>query len=313
MQNQDLIRRICAFADSQGAGDTSCPTGIEGLTIIRSHQPKALEAVFYRPLVCLVLQGRKETHLGSHCLGFGAGESLIVSHDVPVLSSVTEASQKRPYVAIVLPLDLNILRDLHDQVNEAEIEEEQNQSLKVGDTDAALLDAIARLFALVDRPVEAKVMAPLLKREIHFRLLSARHGGMLRQLLRRESQAFRIDRAIARIRQDYTKPLNVTELARSAGMSSSSFHEHFKSITAKTPLQYQKELRLLEARRLLLTGTHNVATAAYKVGYQSPSQFSREYGRQFGVSPSKDKLELEAATPQIREDVQNLDHNDKAP
>ena len=291
MPNQDLIASICAFADRRGAGDESCATGIDGLTIVRSRRPKALEAVFYNPLVCLILQGRKETHLGRRRLSFASGESLIVSHDLPVISSVIEASEQKPYVAIILKLDLGVVRDLYGEVSEAEIEEEQARSLEVGNADDALIDAMARLFALVDRPIEAKVMAPLLKREIHFRLLSARHGGMLRRLLHRDSQAYRITRAITRIRQDYTTSLNVTDLARSAGMSRSSFHEHFKAITEKTPLQYQKELRLLEARRLILNGTHTVATASYQVGYESPSQFSREYGRQFGVSPSKDKAE----------------------
>ena len=147
----------------------------------------------------------------------------------------------------------------------------------------------AGFFDLIDRPLEAKVMAPLVLREIHFRLLMAQHGGMLRQLLQRGSHASRLTKVLERIKNDYTAPLAVTELASIAGMSPSSFHEHFKALTATTPLQYQKNLRLIEARRLLLDCGHNVSSAAFEVGYESPTQFTREYTRKFGASPSSHK------------------------
>ena len=139
---------------------------------------------------------------------------------------------------------------------------------------------------LADRPLEAKVIAPLIKREIHFRLLLAEHGGMLRRLLRRESHASRISKAISLLGERYTNPLSVPELANTVGMSVSSFHQHFKSITATTPLQYQKNLRLIEAQRLLVDGAKSVASVAYDVGYESLSQFSREYSRKFQMPPS---------------------------
>ena len=292
MQNQDLIARVCAYADrhadSQEVDMESYATGLAGLTILRSRKPTALEAVLYNPLLCLILQGRKETHLGMRRVSFSAGESLIVSHQLPVISRVIEATEMTPYVALVLELDLGIVRSLYDEVSEVEIEEEQARALNVGKTDEALIDAMGRLVDLLDRPLEAKVMLPLVLREIHFRLLLARHGGMLRQLLRRGSHADRIAKAIAHIKQNYATPLTVAELASVAGLSPSSFHEHFKALTATTPLQYQKELRLLEARRLLMNGTHSVSSAAFEVGYESPTQFSREYSRKFGNSPRKD-------------------------
>ena len=292
MQNQALIAHVCAYADRHPVGQKSgmelYATGLAGLSILRSRKPTALEAVLYNPLFCLILQGRKETHLGMRRMSFAAGESLIVSHQLPVISRVTEATEMTPYVALVLELDMGIVRSLYDEVSEVEIEEEHARALNVGQTDGALLDAMGRLVDLIERPFEAKVMLPLVLREIHFRLLLAQHGGMLRQLLQRGSQADRIAKAIARIKQSYATSLTVAELASVAGLSPSSFHEHFKALTATTPLQYQKELRLLEARRLLMNGTHSVSSAAFEVGYESPTQFSREYSRKFGNSPRKD-------------------------
>lgn len=295
MQNPELITRVCAYADRHKkhrkalhANTEWYSTNLAGLAILRSSQPTPLEAVLYHPLLCLILQGRKETHAGVHRVSFAAGESLIVSHHLPVISHVTEASEQVPYVAMVLELDMGIVHSLYDEVGETGIDEVHTRALNVGQTDAALLNAMERLFDLVERPLEAKVMAPLVLREIHFRLLLAQHGGMLRQLLRRGSHADRIATAIARIKQDYANPLPVAELASVAGLSPSSFHEHFKALTATTLLQYQKDLRLLEARRLLVEGAHSVSEAAVEVGYESPTQFSREYSRKFGNSPRHD-------------------------
>ncbi len=223
-------------------------------------------------------------------MSFSAGESLIVSHDIPVRSRVTKASDRAPYVALVLELDQAMVRSLYDEVGEADLEESHVRGFDVGATDAGVIDALGRLFDLVHRPpIEAKVMVPLILREIHFRLLLAPHGGMLRQLLRRGSHAHRITRSIAFIKQNFATPLAVKEMADISGMSPSSFHEHFKMLTAKTPLQYQKELRLLEARRLLMDSGTTVADAAFTVGYESPTQFSREYSRMFGNAPRSDK------------------------
>ncbi|MGK7926136.1 MAG: AraC family transcriptional regulator N-terminal domain-containing protein [Spirulina sp.] len=292
MQNQDLIAHVCAYADRhadcQQANMELYATNLAGLIILRSRRPTEFEAVLYNPLLCLILQGAKETHLGMRRVSFTAGKSLIVSHQLPVISRVTEATEIMPYVALVLELDMGIVRSLYDEVSEVEIEDEQARALSIGKTDEALIDAMGRLVDLLDRPFEAKVMFPLVLREIHFRLLLAQHGGMLRQLLRRGSHADRIAKAIACIKQDYASPLTVAELASVAGLSPSSFHEHFKALTATTPMQYQKDLRLLEARRLLRNGTHSVSNAAFEVGYESPTQFSREYSRKFGNSPRQD-------------------------
>ncbi|MDJ0708107.1 MAG: AraC family transcriptional regulator [Leptolyngbyaceae cyanobacterium MO_188.B28] len=288
LQTQDLINRVCAYSGRQCPTEDTCPTDLPGLMILRSRRPTSLQTILYKPLLCLILQGRKETYIGTRQINVAAGESIIVSHHLPVTSRVTEASEQTPYVALVLELDMAIVRSLYGEVDESELEEAQARALKVGATDSALMNAMGRLFDLVDRPLEAKVMVPLLLREIHFRLLLARHGGTLRQLLRQGSHADRIAKVIAHIKQDYTTPIAVAELASLAGLSPSSFHEHFKALTATTPLQYQKDLRLLEARRLLMEGNHSVSGAAFEVGYESPTQFSREYSRKFGASPRED-------------------------
>ena len=288
MLTPDLIDRVCTYADRQCPIGNNCPTDLPGLMILRSRRITSLQTILYKPLLCLILQGRKKTYIGTHQIDVAAGESLIVSHHIPVTSRVTEATEQMPYVALVLELDMGIVRSLYGEVDESELEEAQARALSVGTTDAALVDVMGRLFDLVDRPLEAQVMVPLLLREIHFRLLLARHGTTLRQMLRRGSHADRIAKVIARIKQDYTTPIAVAELASLAGLSPSSFHEHFKALTATTPLQYQKDLRLLEARRLLMEGNHSVAGAALEVGYESPTQFSREYSRKFGNSPRKD-------------------------
>ncbi|MCR9137762.1 MAG: AraC family transcriptional regulator [Alphaproteobacteria bacterium] len=285
MSNRNLIERICSFVDRQSNGSDYSPTEIAGFSVLRSRAPSDFEAVVYNPLLCLILQGEKETYFGARPVSFAAGQSLIVSHDLPIVSRVTQASDQTPYVAVVLELDMTVIRSLFDEIGEAEFEDRQIKALDIGETDAALMDAVDRLFGLVEKPFEAKVMAPLIKREIHFRLLLAQHGATLRQLLSRESHASRIAKAIQQIRRGYTTPLAISELAGAAGMSPSSFHQHFKTLTETTPLQYQKDLRLMEARRLLRDRQLSVSSTAFEVGYESPTQFSREYSRKFGVPP----------------------------
>lgn len=286
----DLIARVCRYADAHDASEVPFETGIDGFTLVRCRAPTALEAMVYSPLLCLVLQGRKESYLGEARVGFGRGDSLIVSLGVPTVSRVTEASRTAPYVALALLLDMGLIRDLYDEAGAAEIADEQSRAIASGQADAPLVEAMGRLFDLVERPLEQRMLLPLLRREIHFRLLLARHGGLLRSLAHRDSHASRIARALSRIRRDFAAPLKVTELAGAAGMSPSSFHAHFKALTATTPLQYQKDLRLLEARRRLIGSGQPVSAVAFEVGYDSPTQFSREYSRKFGTSPRDDRI-----------------------
>ncbi len=280
-----LITDVYDLVDKTGTLGIGCATGVDGLFAFAETQTTACAASFYEPIMCLVLQGAKEAHVNGRVVRYSAGDTLIVSHAIPVEAAVMQASPDAPYTALALRLDLAMARSMQDEMADFESSESAH-ALNAAASDAALIDAIHRLFNLSKDPVEARSLAPLVLREIHFRLLRARHGGMLRQLLNQESPASRIAQAIATMRANYKTNLPVADLASDCGMSLSAFHEHFRSVTATTPLQYQKELRLLEARRLLVSENASVASAAYDVGYESPTQFSREYSRKFGIPPS---------------------------
>ncbi len=273
-------RRLPALGD--GRQRTTAP--LAGLRLFGQDAPSPFEASLYEPVLCLVLRGRKQVSLGERTLSFGPGECLLVSHDLPVHSRITKA----PYLALVFALDLAIIHGLDDEIAESVRAGGHARAALTHRADPGLLDALHRYLALADSPADARVLGPLVAKEIHYRLLAAPFGGMLRRLVRYDSHASAIARAIGHIRGDLCSPIAIPDLARRVGMSASSFHKHFKTITSTTPLQYQKELRLLEARRLLRTGGAAVTTAAFDVGYESPSQFSREYARKFGVPPSRD-------------------------
>lgn len=253
--------------------------------MFREQAPTTFEAMVYEPIACLILQGEKETSVGDEVFTVPEGHCVVVSHDLPVLARITRASARRPYLALVIRLDLAVLRSLYDEVGEATLPTGSARSMEVAPVDEPTADVIGRYLDLLDDPVAARVLLPLVRKELHFRLYMSASGAMLRSLLQRDSHASHIARAIRTLRESYRETLAVAELARSVGMSTSSFHKHFKSVTMTTPLQYQKDLRLTEARRLLRTGASTVTEAAFEVGYESPSQFSREYARKFGAPP----------------------------
>jgi AraC-like DNA-binding protein len=257
---------------------------LRGLRLLRHPVRTAFEATVYEPVVCLILQGRKETTFGEHTFDMGAGECLLVSHDLPVVSRIIEA----PYLALLLDVELDTLRSLYEELGAATLDKSDARALEVHAAPPPLLDALGRYLALAESTTDAKVLGPMLAKEIHYRLLTAPFGGMLRSLIRYDSHASAVARAIAHIRRHFREPMVVAELAREVGMSVSSFHRQFKAVTSSSPLQYQKDLRLLEARRMLKAGTVSVSMAAYEVGYESPNQFSREYARKFGRPPKSD-------------------------
>jgi AraC-like DNA-binding protein len=266
-----------------------------GLSIIRRDAPSSIEALVYHPVVCLVLQGSKVTSIGDQTVELTPGDALVVSHDLPVVSRILMASRQEPYLALILNLDLPLLRSLYDQVAETPMQKNNARSLAKGKAEDAWVAPLLRYFELMDNPIDAKVLGPATLREIYYRLLFSSIGGMLRHLLVVDSHASRIAKAIQKLRSEYQSPLAVPELAKAAGMSASSFHEHFKSVTGTTPLQYQKDLRLIEARILLVAMSHTVSEAAYAVGYESPNHFSRDYSRKFGSPPSKGAGTYDAA------------------
>ncbi len=258
---------------------------LPALHVLRKEEMSEFEAVVYNPVICLILQGSKETHIGTQSVSLERGDALLVSHDLPVTSKITQASPEVPYLALILSLDLGIVRSLYEQVGEAVSDEASAKSLAASIADPDWLEPLERYLELMDNPLGAQVLGPLILKEIHFRLLMSPIGGMLRNLLSVDSHASRISKSIMRIRASFREPLIVAELAQLAGMSQSSFHEHFKSVTGTTPLQYQKDLRMIEARTILTRGVRSVSVAGFEVGYESPTHFSRDYSRKFGCSP----------------------------
>ena len=271
-----------------GASDVEMTQPMPGLLLLRHARPTELEATLYEPVLCTILQGEKETGAGDRPIRVGAGQSLIVSHDLPVVSRITSARKGSPYLAVIVTIDLALLRSLYEELGGEKLSESDTSAMWILETDPQVEDALSRYMALSSDPLAARVLGPAILREVHFRLLVAPHGDMLRRLLRHDSHESAIANAIAQLRRGYKAPLAVPELAKAVGMSESSFYNHFKRITSTTPLQYHKQLRLLEARRLLAAGRASVAQVAFEVGYESPSQFSRDYARRFGASPSND-------------------------
>ncbi|MEZ5912517.1 MAG: AraC family transcriptional regulator [Paracoccaceae bacterium] len=258
---------------------------LPNLLVLKRRAPSTLEATVYTPVICLILRGSKDISIGTQSLSLHRGDALLVSHDLPVMSRITEASPDNPYLALILTLDIGTIRALYDQVGEAVTETPDARSLTAFSARSEWTEPLTRYLRLMDAPLDALVLGPSILREVHFRLLMSPMGGMLRNLLSVDSHASRIARAITRIRNSFREPLAVADLARHVGMSQSSFHEHFKAVTGTTPLQFHKDLRLIEAQNLMRTGGQSVSRASHAVGYESPTHFSRDYARKFGCSP----------------------------
>jgi AraC-like DNA-binding protein len=279
----DVARR---YADAQLSADGVAQTPIPGLMILRETTPTPLQHAITRPLVAAVLQGSKRVMMGSQTFDFGACESLLITSEVPTVSQITRASLKVPYYSLVVELDPAVIQTLVVEMGAAPFA--AGSPVRVDPTEAEVSDAALRLLRLLERPAALPILRAPLLRELHFWLLSGRHGGAIRALGITDSHAQRIGRAVSRLRTEYASPLHLERLAEAAGMSLSTFHAHFRSITAFTPLQYQKQLRLIEARRSMLADGTPIATAAYAVGYESVPQFTREYRRMFGLPPARD-------------------------
>jgi len=263
----------------------------DGLLILAHRQPSDHLAQVYDPVVCLVLQGAKETGTADSSHTIEAGQFLIVTHDMPVVSRITRASAGEPYLALIAAIDHGVLAELRQHAPAtATPEDHDHHALRVGDADDELVDAFTRYLRALRTPADAEVLAPLAVREIHYRLLASPQGQTLRRLTRGDGPAEPVFRAIRLIRQDLAAQLSVKSIASHVGLSTSALHHHFKAVTGTTPIQYQKQLRLLEARRLIWSNTLSITGAAHAVGYTSPTQFSREYHRAFGNPPSRDRL-----------------------
>lgn len=279
----DAVRRHAdAHADTGGLARSPIP----GLTTVRAFAPSGLQHAIAKPLVCLVVQGSKNVTTGADSFDFSAGDSLLISADVPTVSQITRASLAAPYLSLVLELDQAVIAELGARMEEAPAME--HTPVRVAATDAEVADAALRLLHLLDRPAAVPVLHAQLVRELHYWLLAGRHGPALRRLGWPNGPAQRVARAVALLRTDFARTLPVERLAEVAGMSPSSFHQHFRAVTSLSPLQFQKQLRLIEARRLMLAEGASASSAAFAVGYESVPQFTREYGRLFGATPVRD-------------------------
>lgn len=284
----DVYGRIAEIV-ARYARDDNPESAIEGLFVTRRTAPSQPLHVTQKPSFWLVAQGRKCLTVGDEELHYGVGDCLLVALDVPAASRITQASEVQPHLCVGMTINPARLAELMARLPaEAAPTSGGMRGVAVNAASPELLDATLRLLQLLDRPGDAAAMAPLIEQEILYRLLTGPHGARLLHIAATDSQGHRVTRAAAWLREHYAQPLRIEALADRVGMSESSLHHHFKAVTNMTPMQYQKQLRLNEARRLMLAEGLDVGAAGFSVGYQSPSQFSREYRRAFGLSPARD-------------------------
>jgi AraC-like DNA-binding protein len=266
------------------AGDKWTETGLPRVRMVRAE---ACSDQVYEPMLHLVLQGSKSLSIGDQVLRFEPASYFLIPVDVPALGQIRAERPGGPYLALSLTLDPTVIAAmLADLADTSTLQD--SAGFAVAAATPELLDAWLRMMRLVDRPDEVAMLAPMIEREILFRVLQGPHGDMLRQIARADSRLSQVRRAIDWIRLHFAEPLRVEPLASMAGMSVAAFYRHFRAVTAMTPIQYQKRLRLLQARRQLLFEPHDAASVAFSVGYESASQFSREYARMFGLPPVRD-------------------------
>lgn len=264
-------------------------TEIPSLHMMRATATSEPIHSMYAPSLCFIVQGAKSAALGQEIYHYNPTTYLVTSVHLPIKSEITQASPDVPFIGLHLEFTPDQILDILQHTDLAWPEEsEPGSGIFVGKTNSQLLDALLRLVKLFDQPAEIPILAPLITREILFRVLQGEQGHLVKQFAVIGSQAHAIAKAIQLIHRDYSKPLRVEELAKEVNMAASSFHKHFKQVTALSPLQYQKRIRLQEARHLMISEKMGAADAAFQVGYESPSQFSREYARLYGLPPKSD-------------------------
>ncbi|EIZ0688016.1 TPA: AraC family transcriptional regulator [Vibrio parahaemolyticus] len=282
-------QKLAKLIDRWTGNANQYDTPISGLRFSRWTTPTPPTSYTHNPSICLITQGRKRVLLGEESFIYDANHFLISSVDLPIIANIIEASEEQPYLGLIMELDLTEISQL---IVDSELaftqSKEAQKGIAVGELSESLLGAFVRLAELLDEGQNIKILAPIIKREIFYRLLMSEQGTRLHQIVTAGSHSHQIAKAIDWLKNNFVKPLSVGDLASYTGMSKSSFYTHFRSMTSMTPLQFQKKLRLSEARRLMLTENLDAMAATFKVGYESPSQFSREYSRLFGAPPSKD-------------------------
>jgi AraC-like DNA-binding protein len=285
---RELVERTARIAPTDGIHESL----IRGLTFVRASVPSPLLPSLYRPSLCIVVQGRKRALLADEVYIYDPLNYLVVSVTLAMRGQIIEATPDLPYLCMRIGLDRKLIGELLSQLGPAPVSAgngtNNNRGLFLARSSTPFLDSLVRLLRLLDEPRHAAVLAPLVLREIHYRALVGELGDRLRELCAMDTQAQRIDSAIQLLVEHFAEPLSIEDLATAAHMSLSTLHHRFKAITAMSPMQFQKQLRLHEARRLMLSEGFDAATAAHRVGYESASQFSREYRRLFGAPPRRD-------------------------
>ncbi|MFL1544666.1 AraC family transcriptional regulator N-terminal domain-containing protein [Pseudomonas sp. O39] len=291
--NPSPLEALIQSIGSRVSAPGDYPMPIPGLGFYRREQPATPVVCMVEPSIVLVAQGEKQLWVGGEGYPYDTSRFLLTSLDIPANSEVLAASPAKPCLGLTFKLDVRILAELIAQSDMPPTRQRAvMKGVGIGTVTEGMLAAFARLVALLDEPEAIPVLAPLIQREIHYRLLKSDQAGRLRQICAVDGQGYRIAKAIDWLKLNYDAPLRVDELAARVQMSAATFHHHFRQLTAMSPLQYQKWLRLNEARRLMLNEHQDVSSAAFKVGYESPSQFSREYSRLFGMPPKRDMAAL---------------------
>lgn len=266
-------------------GNFSC--SVKGVRLVRRDNPTDFLRCFYNPTCIFVLQGKKQMLYGENNLVYGKGQYVVSCTDIPVSSRVLEASPEEPFVVLILELDSNLISNLILESKISGTVDSDEKCLAIADTDENLLDAFYRLAQLIEKPQDEMISSMVIK-EIYYRLLTGPLGNQLRMINTKGTSSNQIAQAIMFLKENFSEKLNIEEIAQKVNMASSSFYRNFRKVTQVSPLQYQKQLRLYEAQRLMLSGEHNAESASYVVGYESPTQFSREYKKMFGNPPKTD-------------------------
>jgi AraC-like DNA-binding protein len=269
-------------------------TGIPRVAMVQGKIPEHELNAVYEPMVNLILRGSKSMTIGDTTLHYDPATYFVMSVGLPAAGVINASASGEPYLAVALLLDSTVISTLLSDLPESAGSAVRPVGFSVAAVTGELMDAWVRMLRLTARPADIAALAPAYEREILYRVLQGPHGGMLRDIATPDSAMSRVNLAIELIRRDFAEPLSVELLAQKASMSTSAFHRHFKAVTSLSPLQYQKRVRLLQARTLLISKGRSVTSAAFDVGYESATQFSREYAREFGLAPGRDSLRLQA-------------------
>jgi AraC-like DNA-binding protein len=297
----ELKLALEAFITSRGGEGRIFFTPINGLVVMRHTETVAPEDAkhgLFSPSLCVVAQGAKQIALGGDVFEYDEGTALVVSVEIPAIGRVTRASREEPYLGMTIALDIGILHEVLSQLTSSPKPTSDRLCVFVERLSDPVFDCVVRLARLLSTPDAISILYPPLMRELCFYLLTGPNGAEVSKIARTESHTRRISDALLFVRQNFTRSIRVEEMAAIARMSTSSFHEHFRTLTAMSPLQYQKQLRLLEARRLMVVEASSVTEAALQVGYESLSQFSREYAKMFGAAPKRDSMMMKTLVGQ---------------